>query len=257
MGGHTSLKNADAIDYNYILIRQTFLKSITHDFFLGLGYNLDYHWNITEAGNSDGSISDFQKYGFANKSSSSGITFNILYDTRRNPLNPPKGYYANIIFRSNFIPIGSDKNWQSVLLDFRKYFKLSSHSNNVLAVWSYNWFTLNGTPPYLDLPSTAWDTYSNQGRGYIQSRFRGKNLIALEAEYRFGITSNGLFGGVIFTNAQSVSEFQKNNFEVICPGAGAGMRIKVNKHSDTNVAIDYAVGNGGSRGFFVNLGEVF
>jgi hypothetical protein len=40
-------------------------------------------------------------------------------------------------------------------------------------------------------------------------------------------------------------------------GYGAGIRIKLNKHSNTNVAIDYAFGQGGSQGIFMNLGEVF
>jgi len=29
-----------------------------------------------------------------------------------------------------------------------------------------------------------------------------------------------------------------------------GLRLKLNKHSNTNLAIDYAVGMNGSRGFF-------
>jgi hypothetical protein len=45
-----------------------------------------------------------------------------------------------------------------------------------------------------------------------------------------------------------------NNF---LPGYGAGIRIKLSKHSNTNVAIDYGIGQGGSRGIFMNLGEVF
>ena len=68
--------------------------------------------------------------------------------------------------------MGSDENWRSLLIDMRKYFKLSQHSRNILAFWSYTWLTLSGKPPYLDLPSTAWDNYANMGRGYIQSRFR-------------------------------------------------------------------------------------
>jgi hypothetical protein len=35
------------------------------------------------------------------------------------------------------------------------------------------------------------------------------------------------------------------------------MRIKLVKHSSTNLCIDYGFGKDGSRGFFVNLGEVF
>ena len=48
--------------------------------------------------------------------------------------------------------------------------------------------------------------YGNTGRGFIQGRFRGKNFVYGEAEYRFGITRNRLLGGVVFSNAQSVTE---------------------------------------------------
>ena len=64
-----------------------------------------------------------------------------------------------------------------------------------------------GNPPYLDLPSTGWDSYNNTGRGYVQGRYRGKDLMYLESEYRFGITRNGLFGGVVFANAETVSNY--------------------------------------------------
>ena len=138
----------------------------------------------------------------------------------------------------------------------RKYFKFGQ-SKNILAFWSYNWFIFNGNAPYLDLPSTGWDSYSNVGRGYIQSRLKGANLVYLEAEYRFRITHNGLLGGVLFSNAQSVSNWPNNKFDVIYPSIGTGIRIKLNKHSGTNLAIDYGIGIKGSRGLFVNLGEVF
>jgi hypothetical protein len=127
----------------------------------------------------------------------------------------------------------------------------------VLAIWSYDWLTLSGKPPYLDLPATGWDTYNNTGRGYIQGRFRSENMLYLEAEYRFVISRNGLFGGVAFANVQSFSDYPSREFSKLWPAAGAGLRIKVNKHSDTNIAIDYGIGVDGSKGFFVNLGEVF
>ena len=82
-------------------------------------------------------------------------------------------------------------------------------------------------------------------------------MFYLETEYRFKISHNGLIGGVAFINAQAVSEWPSNNFETIAPAVGTGMRIKFNKHSKTNIAIDYGIGTGGSQGLFVNLGEVF
>ncbi len=256
LGGHTELMKAIPLNYNYILIQETALKNIRPDFFVGIGYNLDYHWDIKEIIPAD-SMTDFKYYGFTNNSSSSAITLSILYDNRRNPINPPKGHYVNIVYRSNLKQIGSDQNWQSMLFDFRRYYKISDSNNNVLALWSYNWITLSGNPPYLDLPSTMWDTYVNQGRGYIQSRFKGKKLLALESEYRFTLTHNGLLGAVVFANVQSVSDWPSGGFNVFWPGVGAGIRMKANKHSNTNISIDYGIGRGGSGGIFANLGEVF
>ena len=135
--------------------------------------------------------------------------------------------------------------------------RFPAFSKNTLAFWTYDWFTLSGKPPYLNLPFTASDTYNNFGRGYIQGRFRGQNLLYCESEYRFGITKNGFFGGVVFLNAQSFSEPDTHRFKALLPGWGTGIRIKLNKFSRTNIAIDYGFGLHGSNGIFANLGEVF
>ena len=82
-------------------------------------------------------------------------------------------------------------------------------------------------------------------------------MVYAESEYRFGITENGFIGGVVFANMQSVSERQDKPLQSILPGYGAGIRIKISKHSNTNIAIDYGIGSGGSKGIFMNLGEVF
>lgn len=259
LGGYTTEADAVDLDYNYLRFYQYVLRKVAKDFFIGPGYQLDYHYDIQQVGLKPGATTDFNKYGFAPQSTSSGVALDILYDTRKNSINPEGGSsYANVLLRQNLTALGSDQNWTSLLIDARKYFSLPWSSRNVLAIWSYDWFTLAGNPPYLDLPSNGWDTYDNTGRGYIQSRFRSKNMLDLEAEYRFGILNNGLLGGVVFANAESFSQMLGGSgFQVIAPGAGFGLRIKFNKFSKTNVAIDYAWGMNGSNGLFLNLGEVF
>lgn len=125
------------------------------------------------------------------------------------------------------------------------------------AFWLYSALTISGNSPYLDLPGTGTDTYNNLGRGYEQNRYTGKQLIYFETEYRFGITRDGLLGGVVFTNLQSVSEPAGRTFQYFLPGFGMGLRIKFNKFSGTNVCIDYGYGIKGSHGFAGNLGEIF
>jgi len=258
LGENTNVNNYAAQTFKYIRLSQTVLKSIRPNLYAGLGYSLDYHWNIPLNPDGDlGVISQINAYGIHSNSTSSGLMANLLFDNRLNSINPAGGSYANITYRNNLTAIGSDNNWQSLLVDLRRYVPFPRQSENILAFWSYNWLTFGGNPPYLDLPSTGWDTYGNIGRGYIQGRFRSKNMVYLEAEYRFKISPSGLFGGVVFVNAQSFSEWPSNTFQSVAPAAGLGMRIKFNKYSRTNVAIDYGFGQGGSQGVFVNLGEVF
>jgi hypothetical protein len=257
LGGFTTEQDGYPINYNYLKLYQTVLKTIAPDFYLGLGFDIDNLWNIRQVNLRADTVTDWDKYGFSSSSKSSGPTLNVLYDGRRNSINPLPGNYANLVLRSNFTFMGSDDNWSSLLVDLRKYFHFPGNTNNILALWSYNWFSLGGKPPYLNLPATASDESANLGRGYVQSRFRGTNLIYLESEYRHGISSNGLISGVVFVNAQSYTEAANKKFETILPGWGAGIRIKFNKFSRTNICLDYGFGIHGSQGIFANLGEVF
>jgi hypothetical protein len=99
--------------------------------------------------------------------------------------------------------------------------------------------------------------YYNTGRGYVQSRFRASSMFYQEAEYRFGISRNNFLGGVVFANNGFYGNWPSGKISNVNLGYGAGIRILFNKHSQTNVAIDYAFGRNGSQGIFVNLGEVF
>ena len=255
-GGETTIADLYTINYKYIRFYQLVYRHIRSFFYAGAGYQLDHHWNISEENVPAGDVTDYTKYGFSKSSTSSGLTISLIYDSRKNSINPAGGSnYGNIQFLHNASFLGSNQNSNTVIIDLRKYFAVGK--KNVLAFWSYNVFTLSGNPPYLDLPGTGNDPYNNTGRGYEQGRFIGKNMVDLEAEFRFGITSNGLVGGVVFANAESLSELQHQEFSAISPGFGIGLRIKFNKFSGTNACIDYGIGKEGSHGFFGNLGEVF
>jgi len=256
LGTRTAKGDQFILNSSHIRFYETASRNVLPDLLIGGGYNLDYHWNITETKPTE-RATDFEHYDPATKTVSSGFTLNLTYDSRRNVINPEPGVYANVAWRNNLKALGSTSKWQSLVIDLRKYLRLKKDSKNILAIWNYNCFTVKGKPPYLDLPNTTGDNSASSGRGYIQGRFRGKNMIYLESEYRFEISRNGLFGGVVFTNAQSLSEWPSNQFEAAKLGYGAGVRIKINKHSRTNIALDYGFGAGGSRGLFVNLCEMF
>jgi outer membrane protein assembly factor BamA len=260
LGGNSLADSGYNIDYGYLRLHQAILRTLARNLYGGVGYDLDYFWNIRELNPPNQKPTDFDRYGLSKSAVASGPSVHLLYDSRHNSINPEKGDYLSLIYRPNFTFLGSDNNWASLIMDARKYipFPASNGNDNVLAFWSYDWFTLgNGHPPYLLLPSTGWDPYSNTGRGYIQGRYRSLNMLYLESEYRFGITGNGLLGGVVFANAQSFTQPGSDQYTYIQPGYGLGLRISLNKFSRTNLCIDYGWGTHGSQGFFVNLGEVF
>jgi hypothetical protein len=78
-----------------------------------------------------------------------------------------------------------------------------------------------------------------------------------EAEYQFGITRDGLLGGVLFTNLSSVTEAGSDRFEHLIPAAGADLRVKFDKTNGSNLRIDYAKGKQAEAGWYVGVHEAF
>ncbi|HLZ88589.1 MAG TPA: BamA/TamA family outer membrane protein [Puia sp.] len=261
LGGNTAPSKKILLRYTYVRFYQNALWSIANKPFLfaGLGYNLDYHIHIRP----DNDTIDIQKftgytYGTANhtNSFSSGITLNLLYDTRNNSLNPLPGWYYNIVARVNPKVLGSQENWYSFYFDARKYISFDPNSWNVLAFWSYLWTTMGSYAPYLDLPAITWDANQRSGRGFYPSRYTGRSLWDFETEYRRSITRDELLGFVVFGNMNSVTEPTSHQFAYLHAAAGAGLRIKFNKHSGTNFGMDFAASKGYWALYF-GLGEAF
>ncbi len=261
LAGHDDPNDGYTINFTYLKVHQMVLRSISKNLFLGTGFFYDKFWNIREldgSGNvlSPSAITNLRKQGLSGKDEiASGIPIRLLYDSRLNQINPSQGWYVNVTWRDNLQSIGSKRNWQSLVIDVRRYLKVSP-AGNTLAFWGYSWRS-GATTPYLLLPSTGWDDSYNTGRGYIQGRFRSNIMNYLETEFRFKITRNGLLGGVAFANIQSYKTKITTGSQALAPGIGTGLRIKLNKQSGANLCIDYGIGQNGSQGFFVNLGEVF
>ncbi len=257
LGSSSNIADEDPLQNSYLQLKETVLRHVAGNIYLGLGYVIDDHWDVSEKGDLNGTVSDYSRYGATSHSIASGFTFNGLLDSRDNGINPSKGAYVWFEYRDNYSFLGSTSSWRSVIVDVRKYFKFPEGSDNVIALWSYDWLTLSGKPAYLDLPSTQWDASSSTGRGYIQGRFRGAEMVYLEAEYRYRITDDGLIGGVVFINGQSFSAAPGTKLQSIQPAFGPGLRIKLNTISKTNIGIDYGFGRQGSNGLFIDVGEYF
>jgi outer membrane protein assembly factor BamA len=246
------------ITYSGLKFHQSIQKEFAKNLSLGIGYYYDQFWNIESLDSLPNNTSSILKAQLGNSERASGLAFKFLYDSRQNQINPQQGVYANIVYRPNFTFLGSDENWQSLLLEARAYFPIPKQSNHMLTFWGYSLLTLGKQiPPYLMLPSVGWDDNYNTGRGYIQSRFRGRDMFYLETEYRLNLTANRLLGAVFFANMQSYSGDLASSYSALKLGCGLGLRLKLSKTSGANACFDYGFGQNGSQGFFLNIGEVF
>lgn len=271
VAGETHLDSilADPTHKGYILnsyyfnFREKIYKEVRQHLFVGAGLSFEIRRKI-ENGDSAGTKTPSgiynNRYGFRqDRYSANGFLFNVEYITRDNPNRAYKGVYFDLGIRINQSWIGSTKNAAQLTTDFRKYFSLSERNpETVLAFWNWGSYLLGGTIPYLELPGTARDGTFRSGRGYTAQYFKGTMFNDTELEFRFPILANKFLSGVGFMNMQTSNDAQGTTlFQVFRPGGGAGLRVLFNKNTRTNLALDYAFGAFGNKGFFLNLNEAF
>lgn len=256
--------SAFPIKYNYIRFLEKAYRKIGLHLYAGVGISFDIHSNIKDEKQITGFNTPHQRFSLRNgfnpeRYSANGLLIALQYNTREHPIRSYGGVYADVSLRFNQRWMGSTKNAVQLQFDFRRYWSLSKRNpEHMLAIWHWASYKLDGSLPYLELPSTASDTYNRSGRAYTIGRFKGPSYSYFETEYRFPITRNKLLSGVCFFNMQSASDdIAKKIFNSWEPGGGAGLRILFQKESRTALCIDFAKGNYGSSGIFFGLSEVF
>ena len=254
-----SVKNDSAafpMKFNYLKIHEIVNKKIINYLYAGIGYHLDYYYAIDDEhldlDTTPQLITPHYLYSQNNNFDTarymlSGMSLNVVYDSRDNNINAYKGIYANINYRYNFTFLGSDQNASNLWVEFRTYLGISKKkARNLVALWTFGDFNLTGHMPYLTLPYLGEDQRARSGRGYTNGRFRGEQLIYAEAEWRFPISQcSEILGGVIFVNATTTTNKDRDVrlFQYIEPAVGFGLRLMVNKRFRTNINLDFAIGN--------------
>ncbi|WP_448700355.1 BamA/TamA family outer membrane protein [Mucilaginibacter sp. AW1-3] len=257
------------LQYNYLRLYENFLRKITNKWYAGIGVMIDSDTKIRDDSlRLDAPVyltSHYiysKNYGFdPAQYVANGLSFQVMHDSRDNPVNPYKGTYVNFSFRVNPQFLGSSQNSTQFYCEYRTYIGVNKAiPQNLIAFWLWGSGVTSGHLPYLDLPAITWDTYNRSGRGYIQGRFRGNTMIYGESEFRFRITGNGFLGGVTFVNITTASNplpyVNQSLFDAVAPGCGVGLRIKMNKADRTNITVDYGMGDGFS-GLYLNIREAF
>lgn len=267
-----AVDGAQMMKFNFLRVYGTYFKRLGEKkLYAGIGYHLDLHRKINDQLLDLDTVppvitshyAHSKKHGFdTSKYSLSGVSGNLLYDTRDNTVNPQEGRYALLTLKYNPKFLGSSKSSGWAWAEYRDYFTLNYiRPRNLLAFWAYGSFELgNGTLPYMDLPALGWDQFGRSGRAFPQGRFRGNQLLYSELEWRFPLLrSSEKLGGVVFTNATTANNADAgiSLFDYVNFGYGLGLRFMLNEKSRTNLCLDYARGSYGASGFYLSVNEVF
>ena len=243
--------------------REKVYKEVAKNLFVGAGMSFDIRRKIQNkdtVNNATPSSVYNNQHGFPQDHyAADGFLFNVEYTTRDNQNRAYKGIYFDAGVRINQTWIGSTKNSVQFTTDLRKYISLSdANPETVLALWNWGSYLASGAIPYLELPGTARDGAFRSGRGYTTQYFKGTEFNDTEAEFRFPILKNKFLSGVAFGSLQTANDEEGTKiFQQFQPGYGAGLRVLFNKATRTNLALDYAFGKFGNKGFFLNLNEAF
>ena len=245
IGNNTEEENEEELGYQIVNFQQRLLKQFKKGDFLGVQYrfsrvfDVDYSpINLTDSISVRGGAGTVSGFGPA-----------YVHDTRDNVLNSSEGNFLELsaTFHAGFL--GSDFNFTRYRIDYRRFWKLNDQS--VLATQFLGEFN-NGDVPWNELAQMGGDQIM---RGYYQGRYRDKNQVALQGEYRrqlipwIGVVAFAAVGEV----GNSIDDISISNFKWT---AGGGLRIMVNKRERTNVRIDYGIGNG-PNGLYFGFAEAF
>ncbi len=260
---------AQPMNFNFARLNQSASLKLKENVYLGIGYNFDSYSSIVDQrlrlNPGDSLITSHygysQYYGFSpNRYYISAIALNFVYDSRDNMINATKGYYLMVNWQGSRRILGSKNNADFFNVEYRSFHPVSKKDpRHILAFWMMGNFSPPGDFPYMILPATAYDQRSRSGRGYAQGRFRGNHLLYAETEYRFPISRcTDVLGGVLFVNATSATNpvLGEKLFDSVKPGYGMGLRVMIDKHSRTNLAIDFGFGHQ-SGGFYLAASETF
>ena len=267
LGTGTASAAGEVVRFDFYRLHQLAYLQLRRNLFAGGGLHFDSHADVHPDDDAEGQWpqSAYYQYSAANglpldTQISAGPSIEILWDSRDSFINPSRGWLARANYRILFDGfLGGDSSWEKVNLDLRTYAPLSSDRRHRLAVWAYTDLVVDGVAPYFDLPSTASDSYGRSGRGYAEGHFRGEKMAFVEVEYRGPLMRNDFLGMVAFVNTTTISNRQGGEqlFDNFAPGAGAGLRLLLNKRSRTNLAFDVGFGENGNFGVYLVVQEAF
>jgi hypothetical protein len=159
----------------------------------------------------------------------------LAFDTRDNTVATRRGTLLSGAFAWFARPLGSDYEFEKTLLEARHFVPLGGQ--HVLGFRFAGEFQ-RGEVPYYHLAYFGGDELL---RGYFLGRYRDKNLVALESEYRFPLIWK--FGGTMFLGAAEVDgRLAGLDLDPVRWAGGGGLRFSLNDQEHLNLRLDAGAG---------------
>jgi len=180
----------------------------------------------------------------------SGLGYLMTYDSRDSIFYATSGSFHQFSAMGFGRTLGSDFTFNRFYLDLRKYVRFSFA--HCLALQTRLLFQ-TGDPPFWRMGLLGGQEIM---RGYYLGRYRDKNLITLQAEYRWvpvfwriGLAAFASLGDV----AATIGDFDLGSFKTTY---GLGLRFVFDPKQRLNLRLDFGFGKGTS-GFYFTAAEAF
>jgi hypothetical protein len=221
-------------------------RHIGSGFHVGAHYHFN-HWSLKET--ESGKLLDSDTIPGSEGGNVSGAGIRLVYDTRDHIFYPRKGEWFSLIFTDYRDFLGSCFNYSDFTMDLRKYLAIA---RSQVMVFQLLLKSQSGTVPF---PLLAMLGGSHLLRGYYTGRFRDKNLLVLQAEWRcplFWRIGLSVFAGMGQV-ADRFSHLNAGNFHY---STGLGLRLLYNRKESIHARMDFALGKD-SSGIYMEGDESF
>jgi outer membrane protein assembly factor BamA len=180
----------------------------------------------------------------------SGFGYFMTYDSRDSIFYSTSGSFHQFSITSFGRALGSDFAFNRVYLELRRYFRFSfAHC----LAFQTRFLVQTGDPPFWRMGLLGGQEIM---RGYYLGRYRDKDMIALQAEYRwapvfwrFGLVAFAGLGDV----AATFGGFDVGRFKYTY---GLGLRFVIDSQQRLNLRLDFGFGKDTS-GVYFTAGEAF
>jgi outer membrane protein assembly factor BamA len=155
----------------------------------------------------------------------------MTFDSRDNAVSSRSGSLVAVTWLGFGPYVGSEHDFWKLQTEVRHFFPIGEAS--ALALRYYGEFQ-GGDVPYYQLAMLGGDELL---RGYFMGRYRDKDMLVLETEYRFPLFWR--FGATVFAGAGEVADRAGDLASVPIHWAfGGGLRLALNTRERLNLRLD-------------------